>query len=151
MSNIPAGYQIQIVTWENDADNYMTNVISGLTQAQAKMHYELAMFFVSGTNNKGKGLDGRGNYGNADVSYEGGGHGTPEGDRFSRNQFDETAFTAEFLEFCKDTGLNTEKFHGDLYETVVGTWCEGEYLRVVESIKVYYFPKEVKAICTSNL
>lgn len=33
MKDIPAGYQIHVTSWENDADSYATKIVSGLTEA----------------------------------------------------------------------------------------------------------------------
>lgn len=45
--NIPAGYQLHITTWENDADNYTTQIMSGLTKADVNFYLEIARKFVS--------------------------------------------------------------------------------------------------------
>src|SRR3974390_400726 len=43
--NIPAGYQIHFRTWENDGDNYKTQIISGLTVEDAHFYVSLAKNF----------------------------------------------------------------------------------------------------------
>lgn len=54
---IPKGYQITFKTWENDADNYNTKVVEGLTEEQAKMFVEIAELHYSqhGYHSKGFG------------------------------------------------------------------------------------------------
>ena len=46
----PAGYQIRVETWENDGDDYETNIISGLTYDDVKFYKELVMCFTSCNN-----------------------------------------------------------------------------------------------------
>lgn len=36
MSDIKAGYQVTVTSWENDGDNYNTKIVQGLTQHEAK-------------------------------------------------------------------------------------------------------------------
>jgi hypothetical protein len=50
MSNLPAGYQLHITTWENDADHYMTKVMSGLTKEDVQFYVEMAKAFKSRNN-----------------------------------------------------------------------------------------------------
>lgn len=40
---IPAGYRISCTTWENDADNYQTNCVEGLTKEQAHLTMDLVL------------------------------------------------------------------------------------------------------------
>jgi hypothetical protein len=62
----PAGYQIRVTTWENDGDDYETNIISGLTYEDAKFYQELSNLFTSRNNPKlGGGM------GNEDQDAEG--------------------------------------------------------------------------------
>ena len=46
-NEIPAGYQLHIKTWENDADHYLTQVISGLTEEDVKFHLFIVSHFYS--------------------------------------------------------------------------------------------------------
>ena len=39
---IPSGYQIVVTSWENDADNYNTETISGLTLEQVMFYKDIA-------------------------------------------------------------------------------------------------------------
>jgi hypothetical protein len=43
--NIPAGYQIQVESWENDGDNYNTKVISGLTEDECSFYAAVCDYF----------------------------------------------------------------------------------------------------------
>lgn len=51
--SIPAGYQIQITSWENDADNYNTKILSGLTKEDAKFYIEFAKLFKTPYHDEG--------------------------------------------------------------------------------------------------
>lgn len=44
---IPTGYQLQVTTWENDADDYKTQIISGLSFNEVLFYVEFASRFVS--------------------------------------------------------------------------------------------------------
>jgi hypothetical protein len=44
-ADIPAGYQIQIESWENDGDNYNTKVISGLNEDECYFYVEVCKYF----------------------------------------------------------------------------------------------------------
>lgn len=140
MTTIPKGYQIHVTTWENDGDNYKTKIISGLTGAKVKMLYQLAKFFESGTNNNATGPDGRGNYGNADNSYDSHGGGS------YHVHFNSSEFEKEFLEFCEKHNIDSEDFHEETFFEIIGTWCEGEYIRVMEKVEVYYVPEEITPV-----
>lgn len=39
---IKAGFRLEVETWENDADNYRTEVLDGLTEAEVKFYVEVA-------------------------------------------------------------------------------------------------------------
>ena len=52
------GYCVSITSWENDADNYQTHTIDGLTKEEARSVVDIAHLFVS-KNGKPKGY---GNY-----------------------------------------------------------------------------------------
>lgn len=47
MSDIPAGYQIHIRSWENDADHYKTTITSGLNNNEVRFFIEIANQFNS--------------------------------------------------------------------------------------------------------
>ena len=50
---IPPGYRLTIGSWENDADNYKTTVLEGLTKERVEYLLELCRNFTSGSNNGG--------------------------------------------------------------------------------------------------
>jgi hypothetical protein len=47
METIKAGIKLEITSWENDADNYNTKSITGLTEDEAKFYIEFAKLFKS--------------------------------------------------------------------------------------------------------
>ena len=56
-TTIPAGYRITITTWENDADNYKTEVMEGITDINlAKFYCELAELHTSRHDHRKKGF-----------------------------------------------------------------------------------------------
>jgi hypothetical protein len=40
-TTIPAGYRISITSWENDGDNYKTEVLEGLTKERVKLYTDI--------------------------------------------------------------------------------------------------------------
>jgi hypothetical protein len=54
--NIPAGYQLHVTTWENDADDYNTKITNGLGMGSILFLVALAKKFKSKHNHKEKGL-----------------------------------------------------------------------------------------------
>lgn len=56
---IPAGYQLHVTTWENDADDYKTEILSGLSEIDVRFYLSLARAFESsnGHNKVGLGND----------------------------------------------------------------------------------------------
>ena len=57
--NIPPGHQLHVTTWENDADDYHTKILSGLTEEDVKFYISLGKEFES--KNTRKGPEGMGN------------------------------------------------------------------------------------------
>lgn len=41
------GYLFSLTTWENDGDNYQTQIVDGLTKAQAQFYVDLAIMHYS--------------------------------------------------------------------------------------------------------
>lgn len=132
--NIPAGYQIHFITWENDGDAYATKILSGLNEADAKFFYDLASNF------KSRNSDIKG-YGNGEVD-----------DNVLKDIFKNTlekhpllstGFKDEINE-CIDDEENgwlylflcdniLDQPHEEIYWTDYNNFC-----RVVERIQVYY-------------
>ena len=47
MDIIPSGYQLHITSWENDADNYKTKILSGLTKEDVQFYLHFLNHFES--------------------------------------------------------------------------------------------------------
>lgn len=45
--NIKPGYQVHVRSWENDGDNYKTEILTGLSEEEAKLYVLLAKAFSS--------------------------------------------------------------------------------------------------------
>ena len=53
---IKAGFRLEVETWENDADNYRTEVLDGLTEAEVKFYVEVAKAHYSKNDPSKKGF-----------------------------------------------------------------------------------------------
>lgn len=53
---IPAGYRLTVITWENDADNYQTKVLEGLSLERTQFLVELISLFKSKNHRSESGL-----------------------------------------------------------------------------------------------
>lgn len=65
--SIPKGYQLHIMTWENDSDAHMTKIISGLSKKDVKFYLDLAENFRSRNNRR---AGEKQTYGNGEVNDE---------------------------------------------------------------------------------
>lgn len=132
--SIPSGYQLQITSWTNDADNYNTTIHSGLTKEDVEFLINVIKPFKSKNNG--------GRFGNNDSC---------------------TSDVDEHIFECFKNHLNSEKsaysewFEGieedcdglsDLAYDLIG--CD-EYCgwRVFDSAKVFFYPEEVKEVTES--
>lgn len=133
--SIPAGYQLHITSWTNDANNYNTTIHEGLNEEDVKFLLDIVKPFRSRH-------DG-GRFGNNDSCT---------------NQINEHIFECfkkypttkfqEYLEgFEQGNDPDEEEIDGlsDLAYDLVG---HDEYCgwRVFESAKVFFYPEEVKEV-----
>lgn len=132
--NIPKGYQLHVTTWENDADHYKTQVLSGLTKEDVHFYVNLAKRFKS----KYSGDSGPclGNSGNTDEDLE----------QAIKNSLLEAPPSDEVREHVKKV-LEGEDYADFLADKILG-YTDGyddehNFCRVFESFKVYYFPEDV--------
>ena len=51
---IPAGYRLTIISWENDADNYDTVILEGLTEEQCAFNVDLCKILMYDENDRNK-------------------------------------------------------------------------------------------------
>jgi hypothetical protein len=105
------GFTVVVVSWENDADNYKTKMMSGLTQEQAIAVYNFCQLFSS-KHGHNRGL---GNEEIRNLDFE-----------------DMSALLSRDDRLYLPIGLN--KSLEDLFYELIGDWCEGGYARVVEDV-----------------
>lgn len=132
---IPAGYRITVVSWENDADNYNTEVKEGFTEDEAKFLVELFKKFSS-CNNHNKGI---GNLRGSDEDMET--YKSVIAEVVSRHP---VASTSEKFSGCfKGPDDDGDVYYGEyLYDFGLGG-TEYSLTRVCESVKVEYVPQEI--------
>jgi hypothetical protein len=133
--SIPKGYRLTITTWENDANNYSTKTLVGLTEEHTKLYTSLAKMAYSG--NRVEGCFGNmyepntellENYSNAlnilGLNYK------DLINKYCGGAIHESGY-GEVLndEFMYDLGLRGRDY----------------YLRVTESFTVEYYPEDVYA------
>ena len=144
---IPAGYRVSVTSWENDADNYKTNVFEGLTKERVEFLAELLPHFYSGSNNRGK------TFGNM---YE------PSDSRYAEAaarirevmERHRAGLTEDELEILDETaGINlkdaTEGGGSDMYNfgEIVGeflSYSEDYSFRVFDTMQVEFVPHEIR-------
>ena len=131
MSNIPAGYRLNITTWENDADHYMTQVIDGLTEKQVRFYIDLASHFKSTNDPRNPGL------GNA-----------PHDEGMLLGVFNDVAKQHGYHEHL----LSEDDIYDWLTEHLLGYPVEEGYrdevnfCRVFDNYTVYYIPEELEDV-----
>lgn len=140
MSDIKAGYAVEITTWENDADAYNTVRFDGLVKDEVEFYLAIARLFTSRHNRR-----------------QGGGFGNQK-----QTPNDEIrAIVGSFIEQGKKlpkywnpadwvdegeeiTPLEDAEFGDNLYD-VIGS-SEYGYYRVFDEASVYYVPELIKDI-----
>lgn len=125
MSTIKPGYRITVTSWENDADNYNTKTLDGLTEHEAGYHVDL-LKLIAGSHCNDKTVFGN--------MYE---------PRDSEVEAFEKAVT-EVLEKHKklEAGYDPLDIAIDMLYVYTGG-SEGYLTRVVESIVVEFVPHEI--------
>lgn len=152
MSIMP-GYLLKITTWENDADNYNTKEIAGLSRSEAIFLIKVCQLFKS-CNQGGK----------YDIWWPG-----QEPSTYQRKT--DEGMVEDIMTFC-DTyrvqewglipeGWNWRQFETNgvkiedvardyynelLYDLGLGSWADGEYRRVFESFKVLRVPEVIQDV-----
>lgn len=139
---IPAGYRVTVESWENDADNYKTSVMEGLTKGEVVFLVDFAKLFYS--QNNWKGPKGHGNMYDPDSkelsnfkeAYMGviNKHGVAAMGDVIRSHF-----------WDEDAGSFYEDQHDGVMELAYDMGLSGGdfYTRVLDSIKVEYIPTEI--------
>lgn len=120
---IEQGYMVVVTSWENDADNYKTETLSGLNRSEAKFYFEACNLMRS--------IYRGGKYGNQYIE----GYVTGE----------DSSFVKDLKKLAQNNNLDVFEYaHEDVLDDLIGIWCEGERYRVCESCEVYYNPAEIK-------
>lgn len=133
MANIKPGYQLHITTWENDGDNYNTIITSGLSKEDVVFLVDLANCF--GRNS---------NIGNEWVRDEDLREVLEK--VLTKHPSISSDMSEEWREAMEDFEEDSYYARDLLREHVLSTPGEGyggDFCRIVENIKVYYFPNEV--------
>ncbi len=141
MENIQPGYQLHITSWENDADNYKTKIIQGLTKEDVQFYLHFLRHFYS-QYSRHKDMIGPG-FGNMERRK------CPEAESIAIT----TAFEAfppsspELLDSVKQSiefWKNDPEDSCDWVLELLGYWYD-KY-RVFDSFEVYYIPAEIQNV-----
>lgn len=129
---IPAGYRIEVLTSENDGDNYKTNVESGLTIDKLCLIAGLVKIMEK--------------YGNEETDNE---DVSLECVRFARKV--ESLIPEAFRDIISGSlkDRSDEEVFGLLWDEIlydlVDSWNDGDMYRCVDKISIHYFEDDVEA------
>ena len=145
--NIPAGYQLQITSWENDADCYKTQVFSGLTKEDCKFLIELGKLFRSDYRVK-KGEKAFGGGSGRDVTME---EVMDAYDAVIQKHQDKiTPSLLEQFKVDRDEEYAEDGYNENITELVgypeEDYYSEIQYFRVFDSYEVFYHPGPVQNV-----
>lgn len=139
MTVIKKGYRVSIKTWENDADNYRTEIIEGLSKEAAQFLVDFSKFFYSKNSRKD------GNFGNM---YE------PSDEEFDELVEHVGPLIIRNFDILKEFGYsyldknNPEEWVLDIISELLyltqGGSSQEFWSRVTDSIKVEYIPVDVE-------
>lgn len=117
----PRGYMLRVTTWENDADNYQTEELSGLNEEEVNFIIKFTdLFRTSGWQG------GLGNLGNLCWG-------------------EEETLKSGIDAFIEENGWSCSKDYDGVLSDLGIAGYEHFISRVVESVKVYYIPERVRA------
>ena len=124
MDLIPSGYQLYITSWENDADNYKTEILSGLTKEDVQFYVHFLSHFGMYEP-----------YGNGSITKY------PDAEKIAiTNAYEKCRpTTPQILEDVENSieHWKTKDYCCDWVDETIGIWHEGERYRVFDSCKVY--------------
>lgn len=123
LSKIPAGYRITCVSWENDGDYYNTVVREGLNKEETTLLAELAQIIKE----RKSGLEN---------NYEPKKQELEKGRKILAKVFD------KYPEIFK-LEMEIEDMLEYICDNITGNSEEGYALRVLESMKIDYFPHDI--------
>lgn len=132
--SIPVGFQLHITTWENDADHYNTEIISGLTENDVRFLIDVASAFKSQNNHDAPGL----------------GNGTVAGDQLQElireKLFSHPNISDKLKREWSEVKDDEDYAYSILVDSLLGSPQEDydmNFCRVFDSAQVFYFPEEV--------
>ncbi len=137
--DIPSGFQLHVTTWENDADNYKTAILSGLTDEDVKFYISLAKEFESRNNRFNKGL----------------GNGSLNPDVFEpilKKKLEEFPLLSSKIRTEWEAAIDYRSFWDKLVETILEMPDEGmmvahrNFVRVYSHHRVYYIPAPIRDV-----
>lgn len=147
---IPTGYQVHITTWENDADNYQTKIISGLTEWDVRFYLAMANRFKSGSNNGMKTLGNHGHDTSVLIEEVKELLKSHTWISFSVRKIWEHAVgnTEIHCEDCDDCPIDCDQnIAGILGDILLGYTCDYEdeknFCRVFDYARVYFIPSAI--------
>lgn len=128
-SKIKAGYRITSVSWENDGDNYRTVIKEGLKEEETKLIGEIGKLMKS----RKSGLEN---------SYEPDDKELNKGHAFYLPVFEkyEHLFSKHDMSIYRADAYGIMSY---IVDNITGYSAEGYALRVLESMKIEYFPEDV--------
>lgn len=129
MNKIKAGYRVTSISWENDGDNYRTVIKEGLKEEEVKLIGAIGKLMKS----KKSGLEN---------NYEASDKELSKGHKFYLPIFE------KYVSLFSEHDMNL--YRQDCYaimdyivENITGYSSEGYALRVLESMKIEYFPEDI--------
>lgn len=142
LGNIPVGFQLHVTTWENDADHYRTEIISGLSEDDVRFLVSIAQEFKS-RNGSPKGL----------------GNGSVDGEQLRElireKLFDHPNISEDVRTTWQEGADDEGAAYSLISDMLLGTpqeegyWDEGNFCRVFDGFQVFYFPEAVRDV-TAN-
>lgn len=146
-TTIKAGYRLTVTSWENDADNYNTKMIEGLTKEDVEFHVKFISLFKSGS---------RGGFGNMHEPSSMKRYQLAEAIALLVQANDATNTSFDGLgKLLKDVDVtDEEKFEDDIMAPILDSahdylWelglTGGEfYTRVLDKYKVEFVPHDIQ-------
>jgi len=144
--NIPAGYQVVITSWENDADHYKDQTFSGLSKEDAAFIIDLAKLFKSVNHHGDSGFGGSARH--YQMNRKGSDYEEDLMDAWdavvAKHPGISEAVRESFVPEERDFG-----YYGEMATELVhypGEDYHDGYIRVFDDFKVFFFETEVKNV-----
>ena len=132
--NIPQGYQIEITTWENDADYYQKQILNGLTESDVWFYQKLLSRFKSVNHSN----DGFGNSDEHQVQDE-------DLEEWVRSVLDDHPHVSESTYQLWSEALDKKEVRDQIMDKLLGHTVDYDYgfIRVFESMSVVYVAEPI--------